>query len=246
MRALPLLALLLAACSAGTPAAPTPQPRRSAAAASGKVAPYQGAPGTCSLDGLTAPLYSARDARWGNPSAPVAIVIFSDFECPFCAHQRRDLDVIKARYGPDKVQLVWKHMPLDMHPNARPAAEVAQAVFEAAGADAFWRFHDMTFSNRKAISPENLIAWAQEVGVPAERLKPALESPTVVAKIKEDISLARAVGLRGTPLLIVNGLPLEGARDAETLAAIIDEELAAPAGAPHHACNRMREAWAPE
>lgn len=245
MRALPLLTLLLAACSAGTPAAHTPPPRRPAA--SSKVTPYQGTPGTCALDGLSAPLYSARDARWGNPSAPVAVVIFSDFECPFCAHQRRDLDVIKARYGPDKVQIVWKHMPLDMHPNARPAAEVAQAVFEAAGADAFWRFHDKTFSNRKAISPENLIAWAQEVGVPPERLKPALESPTVVAKIKEDISLARAVGLRGTPLLIINGLPLEGARDAEALAVIIDEELAtAPAGAPHHACDRMREAWAPE
>lgn len=242
-----LLGVLLSGCAPTTPA-PGTAPASSAPAAPAPHAakPYEGEPGTCSLDGLSVPLYSQRDARWGKPTAPVAIILFSDFECPYCARQRHALDDVKTRYGAEKIQIIWKQTPLEKHPNARPAAEVSQAVFEAAGADAFWRFHDLTFANRKNLSPEGLVGWAAEVGVPPERLKPALEKPSTLAKLKEDLALGRAIGLQATPTLLLNGHPLEGAQSTATLVALIDEELAAARpDDPHAACNRMRASWAP-
>ena len=70
---------------------------------------------------------------WGNRNAPVTIVVFSDFQCPFCSRVEPTVDQIKATYGKDKVRIVWKNSPLPFHPNAKPAAEAAQGVFALAG-----------------------------------------------------------------------------------------------------------------
>lgn len=250
MRHLLALSLLLAACTPPPPEVAAGKPPLSRAAApvahEKAAAPYAGEPGTCQLEGLAIPLYSGRDPRWGSPTAPVALVVFSDFECPYCNRHRHTLDALKARYGEARLQIVWKNHPLRMHPNARPAADVGQAVFEAAGAEAFWRYHDLVFSNRKSLSSDVLPLIAAEAGVPQERLQQALGSPSVAAKIEEDLALGRAIGLNGTPLSLLNGLPLEGAQDVETFIGAIEEELQAASNpSPNHACDRMRVSWAP-
>jgi protein-disulfide isomerase len=171
----------------------------------------------------------------------VALVLFSDFECPYCASYRTTLEAIKTRFGPKKLQVIWKNNPLRMHPNARPAADVGQAVFESAGPDAFWRYHDLVFTNQKALSPEAPPRWAAEAGVPEERLRQALASSTPASKVEEDLELVRLLGLRGTPMTIVNGFLMEGAQGEGELAELIEEELKRAGGAPaHHACDRMR------
>ncbi|RYE92889.1 MAG: hypothetical protein EOO75_05650, partial [Myxococcales bacterium] len=192
-------------------------------------------------------LYGADDPRWGEAGAPVALVIFSDFQCPHCARQRLVLDDLKTHYGPSRLQIIWKNMPLAMHRHARPAAEAAQAVFEAGGPDAFWRFHDLVFTNNRSLSDENLAAWAQQAGVDPAAYSAARARPSVAAHVGGDLALARAIGVSGTPMMIVNGVALEGVQDPTSLSTLIDQMLAAaPASAgAHHACDRMRESWAP-
>ncbi len=249
-----LPALLLVACATpvgsgpkGPPSQATSRPGAARPATPATAPPYQGPPGTCAMEGLEIPLYSGRDPRWGKPSAPVALVVFSDFECPYCAKYRHSLEAVKQRFRPEQVQILWKNTPLRMHPNARPAAEASQAVFEARGAEAFWRYHDLVFANRKAISAEGLALWAAEVGLPEDAWKRALAAPSVPGKVDEDLALARAIGLQGTPMTVLNGLPIEGAQEGPVLVEAIEEELQALPATPseHHACDRMRAAWGP-
>jgi protein-disulfide isomerase len=81
---------------------------------------------------------SSKDPMWGKRDAPVTVVIYSDFQCPYCSRVEPTLDQVKTTYGADKVRLVWKNNPLPFHQNAKPAAEAAQGVFAMAGNDAFW------------------------------------------------------------------------------------------------------------
>src|SRR5690606_38153422 len=103
---------------------------------------------------------SAEDPTWGNANAPVTIVEFSDFECPFCGRVNPTLDRIKKEYGPDKVRLVFKQHPLPFHKNARPAHAAALAVFNLGGSEAFFKFHDLAFANRSSLTEENFQKWA--------------------------------------------------------------------------------------
>lgn len=241
-----LLLLLLAACAPPSPQvspAPLTAPSPSAAPPS-VLSPYVGEPGTCELKGLSIPLYSRKDPRWGSLSAPVALIVFSDFECPFCARHRHTLSTLKARYGEEKLQIIWKNNPLRSHPLAKPAAEVGEAVFESAGSEAFWRYHDLVFANRKVLSEEALPLFAVEAGVSQEQLQQARDAPSVMLKVKEDILLGQKIGLQGTPLTILNGYVLEGAQDEANFVEIIDKELkAASSPSPHHACDQMRASW---
>ncbi|MDW8248763.1 MAG: thioredoxin domain-containing protein [Myxococcales bacterium] len=234
-----MVLLLLLGCSQGMPS-PTALGVAPVVSSGGPL-PHQGDPLTCTLEGLSIPFYSGRDPRWGNPTAPVALVVFSDFECPYCARFRLTLDAIKSRYGPSKVQILWKHAPLRNHPHARPAALTGQAVYAIAGAEAFWRYHDMIFANQKTLTSEAPARWAQEAGVSEAQLRQALASPDVQAKVDEDLALGQAIGLQGTPMTILNGFLVEGAQDEETLAALIDEELKGASKAEvGYACARMR------
>ena len=87
---------------------------------------------------------------WGKRDAPVTIVQYSDFQCPYCSRVEPTMDQVKSTYGPDKVRIVWKNYPLPFHQNAKPAAEAAQGVFALGGNDAFWKWHDTDFKNQAA------------------------------------------------------------------------------------------------
>lgn len=169
---------------------------------------------------------SSQDPTWGNRDAPVTIVLFSDFECPFCARVEGTLNTIKQTYGKDKVRIVWKNQPLDFHRNAKPAAEAAQGVFEMAGVDAFWKFHDLAFQNQRQLNTDNYVKWAQEVGVTnIEEFKKGLEDHRWAAKVDKDIALARKLGVTGTPHSIINGIALSGAQPFDKFKEIIDAQL---------------------
>jgi protein-disulfide isomerase len=170
---------------------------------------------------------TAKDPTWGNSDAPVTVVEFSDFQCPFCSRVGETLNELKRVYGPDRLRLVWKNYPLPFHASARPAADAAMTVFALGGADAFWRFHDLVFANQRELSPENYQRWAVMVGLDGDKFQAELSAKHHVAKVDEDLALATRMGITGTPVFRINGIPLMGAQPIESFKEIIDPQLAA-------------------
>jgi protein-disulfide isomerase len=159
----------------------------------------------------------------GNPAAPVTIVLFSDFQCPFCARVGPTLEEAQRQYG-DKVRVVWKHQPLSFHPNALPAAEAAEAAREQGK---FWPMHDRLFAAQRELSPETYERAAREIGLDLRRFQDATRSGRHRSRIEEDQRVAAQVGAQATPTMFVNGEKVEGAVPFSTLKAVIDRKLAA-------------------
>ena len=137
---------------------------------------------------------SSKDPTWGKRDAPVTVVIFSDYQCPFCSRVEGTLDQLRTQYGPDKLRFVWKNQPLPFHDKAKPAAEAAQTVFALKGSEAFWKFHDTAFKNQQQLSPESYEKWAVAAGVDVNQFKQALASKKAAKKVEEDQQLANKVG----------------------------------------------------
>jgi len=169
---------------------------------------------------------TAADPTWGSPDAPVTIVLWSDFECPFCSRVGETLEQLKRAYGPERLRLVWKNLPLAFHAHARPAAEAAMTVFALGGSTAFWKFHDLVFANQRRLSPENLVAWAVQAGVARVRFEESLLARRSKAKVDEDMALGGRLDIQGTPVFRINGVLLSGAQPVESFRAIIDGQLA--------------------
>jgi protein-disulfide isomerase len=161
----------------------------------------------------------------GARNALVTIVVFSDFQCSFCAKLARTLDSLRATYGDTNVRIVFKNDPLAIHPDARLAAEVGRAVFELGGPDAFFRFHDVAFRDQARISDGALRAWALAEGVSESALDDGLRSKRWAAKVDADLALAHRLGIRGTPASFVNGILVSGAQPQARFAEIIDAEI---------------------
>jgi protein-disulfide isomerase len=147
-------------------------------------------------------------ARFGPPlgsaDAPVTMVEFSDFTCPYCQLIRPALEsFVEARQA--RVKLVFKPFPIESHPGA---LEMAQAGEWARDQKLFWPMHDALFANKDAHSPDALAALARQIGGDPESLRSALADGRYVARIRESQSEARAAGIKGTPSLFLNGRPL--------------------------------------
>lgn len=166
------------------------------------------------------------DPTWGNADAPVTIVEISDFECPFCGRVNPTMAELKAKYGKDKLRIVWKHHPLPFHKAARPAHEAAAAVHDLGGNDAFWKFHDLAFANRKGLNDENFKKWAIESGVDGAKFEAAIKTKKYSAKVDADMAVARKIGASGTPAFRINGVELSGAQPTPKFVEIIDQQLA--------------------
>jgi protein-disulfide isomerase len=163
------------------------------------------------------------DPAKGPDAAPVTIVEFSDFQCPFCSRVLPTLKKIEETYG-DKVRIVFRDLPLlQIHPNAAKAAEAAQCAHEQGK---FWEMHDKMFGNQSALGVPELKKYAVELGMKAESFDQCLDSGKHEAEWKKDSDDAQKYGLSGTPGFFINGRLLDGARPYEMFAAIIDEELA--------------------
>lgn len=157
----------------------------------------------------------------GPEAAPVTIVEFSDFQCPFCARVVPTLKQIEDTYK-DRVRIVWKHLPLSIHKDAVGAAMAA----EAAGKQGkFWEFHDRLFVDRTKLGPEDLKQHARDLHLDMNRFEADLASGADKKKIDADVAEAEALGIQGTPGIFINGRFVEGAQPYEVFAKIIDEEL---------------------
>jgi protein-disulfide isomerase len=161
------------------------------------------------------------DPARGSAAAPVTIVLFSDFQCPFCARVSPTLDEVQRTYG-DKVRIVWKHQPLPFHPNALPAAEAAEAAREQGK---FWQMHDRLFAAQRELSPDAYQRFAKELGLDLRRFQESVRSGKARARIEEDQKLASRIGAQATPTMFVNGEKVEGAVPFATLKAVIDRKL---------------------
>ncbi len=167
----------------------------------------------------------ADDPSRGARTAPVTIVTFSDFQCPFCARAEETLAQLAQNYGPERLRFVWKHEPLPFHQDAKPAALAAQAVFAAKGADAFWKFHAQAFKNQRSLTAENFVKWAAEAGVDAAALEKFKADPAVVKKVERDHELAERLGVDGTPHFFINGVSLGGAQPYDKFKEVVEAQL---------------------
>ncbi|KYF83320.1 hypothetical protein BE11_07535 [Sorangium cellulosum] len=219
--------LFTLSCSSALPPSP---PGTSQPAEGGGAPPRPGAPGNelMVVEGDPGPVPVTRaDPARGSRLAPVTIVVFSDFECPFCKHLGGTLRQLEQRYGPEQLRIVWKNMPLAFHKQARPTAEAAMAVFAHAGPAGFWAFHDAIFAADERLSPEIEAAALRRAGVTPGQIQQLVQQSGAARKVEADMALAARLGVNGTPASFINGVLLVGAQPAEEFAEIIDAQLAA-------------------
>jgi protein-disulfide isomerase len=167
------------------------------------------------------------DAVWGSPNAPVTVLEFSDLQCPFCARVHPTLKQLESKYGPNQLRIVFKHNPLPFHPNARPAAKVADAVLRQGGSRAFFAFLDLAFAEQPKLGDEALSEWIARVGLDPSVVIKRAELQDTADKIDRDMALAAKIGANGTPAFRINGSTLIGAQPLDAFTSIIDAELAA-------------------
>jgi Na+/H+ antiporter NhaA len=154
-----------------------------------------------------------RDHFRGPIDAPVTVVEYGDFECPYCGRAEPVVRELLQEFG--DVRYVWRHLPLsDVHANAQLAAEAAEA---AARQDAFWEMHDLLFKHQDALRPRDLISYAQELGLDVERFTDDLREHTGSARVAEDVDSADLSGVSGTPTFFINGRRHYGAYDIPAL-----------------------------
>ena len=169
---------------------------------------------------------SSKDPMWGKRDAPVTVVVYSDFQCPYCSRVEPTLAQVRTTYGPEKVRMVWKNNPLPFHPNAKPAAEAAQGVFTLAGNDGFWKFHDTAFNNQSSLSEDSYEKWAKDAGVKdTAAFKAGLASHKWADKVDKDLNDGKTAGVQGTPSFFVNGVFINGAQPFDNFKKTIDQEL---------------------
>jgi protein-disulfide isomerase len=160
----------------------------------------------------------------GQSDALVTIVIFSDFECPFCQRVTGTLARTFELYGAD-VRFVFRNNPLPFHQNAMPAAEAALEAYAQRGAHGFWQMHDLLFADGRDLSRASLERYARQIGLDMRRFRRALDGHTHQAVIDEDQALARQLRAEGTPAFFINGRHLRGAQPLSAFQSLIDEEL---------------------
>jgi Na+/H+ antiporter NhaA len=162
---------------------------------------------------LAAPVDPERDHIRGPMDAPVTVVEYGDFECPYCGRAEPAVRELLAGFG--DVRYVWRHLPLtDVHQHAQLAAEAAEA---AAAQDAFWEMHDLLLDHQDALRPMDLVSYAEQIGLDRERFAGDLRKHTGRGRVAEDVDSADLSNVSGTPTFFINGQRHYGAYDIATL-----------------------------
>jgi len=157
----------------------------------------------------------------GDPDAKIAVIEFSDFQCPYCGRAVSLLDQISKTYG-NKVKIVFKHLPLSIHPKA-PAAHAAAEAAHRQGK--FWQMHDKIFADQEGMSPERYEQYAKEIGLDMARFKRDVADASIKKRIDADAAEAEQLGVTGTPAFFVDGRYLPGAVPFERIKVLLDESL---------------------
>ena len=161
----------------------------------------------------------------GSEKAPVTIVKFEDFLCPFCKQVQPTFNDLLSRYN-GKVRLVHKDLPLEsLHAQARQAAEAARCAHEQGK---FWEYHDKLYANSPKAGADDLKSYAKEVSLNVDSFDRCFASGKYKAVVQQDLTEGAQLGLTGTPTFFINGREISGNQPLETFEAIIDEELARP------------------
>ncbi len=149
----------------------------------------------------------------GAPDAPLELVMYGDFQCPYCTAAQSILRRVRERLD-GRLRFVFRHMPLPKHPDAQPAAQAAEA---AAAQGAFWPMHDALFAARGRLSLADLQSHADALGLDGARVRSEVVGGVHAERVARDERSARAAGVTGTPAFFVNGVLHEGAFDAGSL-----------------------------
>src|ERR671933_2039836 len=158
-----------------------------------------------------------RDHIRGPLEAPVTVVEYGDFQCPYCGPAEPIVRELLRDFG--DVRYVWRHLPLnDVHPQAELAAEAAEA---AAAQDAFWPMHDLLLDHQDALQPADFIRYAEQLGLDIERFSSQLRKHAGANRVAEDVNSADLSGVSGTPTFFINGRRRYGAYDIATLSAAV-------------------------
>jgi len=170
------------------------------------------------MPGSLDPPLGGADHVTGDPAAPYELVMYGDFECPYCAAAQSILARVRARLG-DELRFAFRHFPLEqVHPHARHAAEASEA---AAAQGAFWPMHDALYAARGRLTDRDLASHAAGLGLDGERVAAELASHVHAPRVDADLESARRAGLSGTPAFFVNGRLYADTYDAGSLAAAL-------------------------
>lgn len=165
----------------------------------------------------------------GAANAPVTIVEFSDFECPFCKRAHPTLTQLLKDYA-GKVKLAYRDFPLEsIHPQARRSAEAARCAQDQGK---FWEYYDVLFSESPKLGPEDLKRYAAQLGLDLKKFDECVSAGVHKATVQRDLDEGTRLGITGTPAFFINGRPLTGAQPFEMFARVIDEELSQTAAIP--------------
>jgi Na+/H+ antiporter NhaA len=168
---------------------------------------------------LDPPVQVGRDHIRGPVDAPLTLVEYGDFECPFCARATGAASELRALLG-DNLRYVFRHLPLsDVHPRAEQAAAAAEA---AAAQGQFWQMHDLLFTHQDELETEDLIGYAADLGLDVEQFVRDLDDDELAARVRADVASAEASGARGTPTFFVRGRLYTGPHDAASIAAALE------------------------
>ena len=180
---------------------------------------YQGEPSRVNVS-------LAQDYSMGDINAPVTILEFSDFQCPYCGvFYEQTLPSLREKYiNTGKVRFVYRNFPLiSIHENSLLAAQAAEAAGEQGK---YWEMHDLLYSNQTALAPKDLTKYASSLGLDMNKFTSALESGKFIEKINKDIADGTSYGINGTPAFFINGIKIVGSQPFANFEKIIDSELA--------------------
>lgn len=157
----------------------------------------------------------------GAQDALVTLIVFSDYECSYCARFTRTLEQLRERHGED-LRVVFRQLPLPFHEHAPAAARAALAAHRQ---DAYLGMHNLLFERRRELPHADYAQWAGELGLDRQRFERDLADPALAKLVEEDATMARRFGVRGTPSLFINGRFIVGAQSFERLDEMVRKEL---------------------
>lgn len=162
------------------------------------------------------------DAVRGPENAPVTIIEFSDYQCPFCGRAEATINQILETY-PTQVKVIFRDFPLGFHQHAQKAAEAAECAGEQGK---YWEMHDKLFENQRALDVDSLKKYAAEIGLDTETFNSCLDNGDMASEVQKDFQDGQAAGVSGTPTFFINGEKLVGAQPFSAFKAVIDSKLA--------------------
>lgn len=161
----------------------------------------------------------------GNENAPVTIVEFSEYQCPFCGKYFKETypKIVEEYINTGKVKYVFRDFPLSFHQYAQKAAEAAECAQDQGK---YWEMHDKLFQNQKNLDIDSLKKYAKDIGLDVEEFNSCLDSGKYASEVQKDFNDGQKYGVSGTPTFFINGIELVGAYPFDSFKQIIDAELA--------------------